>query len=763
MINYDLSQDLEVLLKDVSLDKGLLHFGFNTSFDLTQLDSVELLKIEFYKIYNRSNGQKYNIKFPRKKLVLNYVEILNNIEKPADMNNWYIKNQVGSNAVRTQRGFSEKVFSNNGFNPSIEKFVLSEKEIVSFEYPYYYLKDGYFWLLAQNLLTITNDQLFRFYFNLSGDNLEGISILLRFLLNEFDSRNISYRAKAPILNEQFNKADSFVLYVDKVHIDMAIYLIKGLQKDICIYLRDEIPLFTKEIFKGVGFAEEPQDDINQSFGKVKISEIIKILMKIDFQNSKLDSIALITHILPKIHEKFYLNKGSFYTESIDKILPSKSLPIKRNLDARPREIIEKSVQNIAYQLCSSAVGYDENQINWLVGTRNFKDLMSTDRVILKCSKNTFYNGKLGIGWFLVYSFQFSHDFAILKTCKLIRNNLLHELNDKDKLCNYFEVAYYLLETEKILTRTLSKEELDYYGLLDKNIKDDIVIKVDDFKFDPNNYYNVLWYLEILFSNVESLALNESGTVSKLESTIQDKLKSFYESLFNTTPVIDKNYSLIIRYCLCEKAIQLKKIGFEGYDKKAGQHLLERLKIIDTKFELVENIILMNSIDRLRIGPELRGLIEGRINNYFNTFNEYKSKPKSIGNALDYVLLNQSVETINVKLKYEKQNLWDSVSKDCINSLTQDFISNNIFPDLGLAQDFYNSGINEGIAGVGYLLLFSLLSKDELSLLPSHCFLDYSELQSPNKDLDFVPSDFAVPLKGNQSWNHRIDVPSKSLL
>ena len=754
MTNYNLSQDLGILLKDVSLDKGLLHFG-NTSFDLTQPDSVELLKIELYKIYNRSNSQKYNIKFLRKKLVLDYVEILNNIEKPADRNNWYIKNQVGNNAVRTQRGFSEKVFSNNGFNPSIEKYVLSEKEIVSFEYPYYYLKDGYFWLLAQNLLTITNDQLFRFYFNLSGDNLEGISILLRFLLNEFDSRNISYRAKAPVLNEQFNKADSFVLYIDKVHIDIAIDLIKGLQKDICIYLRDEIPLFTREVFKGVGFAEEPQDDINQSFGKVKISEIIEILttMAKNAQNSKIDSPALIAKILSKTHEKFYLNKESFYTNSINKILSSKSLPIKRNLDARPREIIEKSIQNIAYQLCSSAISYDENQINWLVGSRNFKDLMSTDRVIIKCSKNTFYNGKLGIGWFLVHSFQFSHDFTILKMCKLIKNNLLLELNDKTY--NYFEIAYYLLETEKILLKTLNKEELDYYGLLEEKVKNAIVIKVNKFKFDPNDFYNILWYLEILFSNVESLSLNELSTILTLNSPLKDNLKLFYESLFNTTPTLSKNYSLIIRYCLYEKAIQLKKVGLEGYDKKAGHHLLERLKVIDKKFELVGNFILMNSIDRLTEGPELRDLIKERINHYLNTFNDHKNKPKSIGNALDNVLLNQSVEKINVKLQYEKQNLWDSVSKDYINSLTKDFISNNIFPDLGLAQDFYNSGINEGISGVGYLLLFSLLNKDELSLLPSHCFLDYSELQFPKKDLDkgwnhpFL-TDFLVSQKGNQA-------------
>lgn len=116
----------------------------------------------------------------------------------------------------------------------------------------------------------------RFYFNSKPD---GLNLLyeVRSRLNRFQ---IPFRFKCPTSLSQFDRLDSGVLYVPRRFADITSRCIAEMLPTIRQELQDDVPLFTKPFYPGVGMAEDP--GTMQSFGRSRCELVARGLWSAAF-------------------------------------------------------------------------------------------------------------------------------------------------------------------------------------------------------------------------------------------------------------------------------------------------------------------------------------------------------------------------------------------------------------------------------------------------------------------------------------------------
>lgn len=147
-------------------------------------------------------------------------------------------------------------------------------------------------------IPVYEDTMLRFYWNLQPD---GAVKYIKLVTESFNQQSILFRTK--VLSDPFsyNRADAGVLYIDNSQLNVAIPYIREIHKEIKPYLKNNVPLFSKQIAKGLGFAEDPAN--GNSFG-ISRSTIIAHAMYDSFLNGKRD-----TNDIIQIIEKYFENEG----------------------------------------------------------------------------------------------------------------------------------------------------------------------------------------------------------------------------------------------------------------------------------------------------------------------------------------------------------------------------------------------------------------------------------------------------------------------
>jgi len=110
---------------------------------------------------------------------------------------------------------------------------------------YYVLSDVYFHDNREHLL---------FYWNI---DVKGAPKLLHALTETLNFYKVPFQFKCLNHPELYTRADCAVLTIDRQDGHLVNRLLKPINKDLGAYLRDEIPLFTKDIAHGVGSAINP--------------------------------------------------------------------------------------------------------------------------------------------------------------------------------------------------------------------------------------------------------------------------------------------------------------------------------------------------------------------------------------------------------------------------------------------------------------------------------------------------------------------------
>ncbi|AXG68336.1 hypothetical protein KORDIASMS9_00551 [Kordia sp. SMS9] len=114
----------------------------------------------------------------------------------------------------------------------------------------------------------------RFYWNVSPEGAAKLVNLLTTTLNDY---KIPFQFKCLNHPELYVRSDSAVLYVSKKHVQLVSIILQSVIPNLEPYLVDEIPMFTKQLHKGVGYAEDPGK--GQSFGMSRSSTIAEALVE----------------------------------------------------------------------------------------------------------------------------------------------------------------------------------------------------------------------------------------------------------------------------------------------------------------------------------------------------------------------------------------------------------------------------------------------------------------------------------------------------
>ena len=152
----------------------------------------------------------------------------------------------------------------------------------------------------------------RIYLN---STLKGVPRLMLFLKEELDFLHIGFTFKCLWQRPALSRPDNCVLYVEAVHLGMVFKIIKKYWKEWGDLLDEAVPIFTKRISKGIGFAESPLDK-NISFGMSRCNLIARSIVKLlNTESNKTDAMDFVRHEILKEGydlDHFYLNPGSTF-------------------------------------------------------------------------------------------------------------------------------------------------------------------------------------------------------------------------------------------------------------------------------------------------------------------------------------------------------------------------------------------------------------------------------------------------------------------
>jgi predicted DNA-binding WGR domain protein len=152
----------------------------------------------------------------------------------------------------------------------------------------------------------------RIYWNISP---EGAAILINLLTTTLNEYKIPFQFKCLNHPELYIRSDAAVLYVTKKHVQLLSIILHSVIPNLEPYLVDEIPMFTKRLFKGVGYAEDPGK--GQSFGMSRSTTIATALVEA-FQQEN-DAKQTMEHVVNSLSRKgmnldrLHLNKHTALT------------------------------------------------------------------------------------------------------------------------------------------------------------------------------------------------------------------------------------------------------------------------------------------------------------------------------------------------------------------------------------------------------------------------------------------------------------------
>jgi hypothetical protein len=120
---------------------------------------------------------------------------------------------------------------------------------------------GHYLISGRPILDPQAGRQVRFYWNVGSD---GGAALLRELGARLERRRIPFQAKVPVDASLYARTDAGVLYLNDEDVEAASDIIAETYWALRNHLRPAVPLFTRELAAGLGFAESPPS--RDSFG-----------------------------------------------------------------------------------------------------------------------------------------------------------------------------------------------------------------------------------------------------------------------------------------------------------------------------------------------------------------------------------------------------------------------------------------------------------------------------------------------------------------
>lgn len=723
LTQYELNEkNLGILLANVKFDSttGLINYGksFKEKASITEKKEELIAKIGSYwyaHLYTFKAELRETINESNNAVFASELWEISKRVNPAALNeNWIVDKEVkNSDVIQAHKGFVTKRFNRNGITLNKPYEELKKGSLINiFENSGFQFRKDSDWAYFYGK-TYPNDvdDVVRFYFNVDAQVLSYEKLLefVHALLLQLNEAKVSFYFKLFYKQIKFCRADSIVLYVEKRGLLRALKIIDVLEKPS---LRHETPMFTHELWPGIGFAEEPSDpNNNDSFGQSRINYVTSVVINYLISNKKLPTTQEVIDIIDIEYdfENFHLKPKSILPKDLKKINFSQTSLVSWKLDKSKLYHAE----SIANQLANQAIWDTKGEkCTWTKATFQKKSI----RAVI-CNGSLF-DGLAGIAKFYTQLCVYNPDsFFIEMRDGIIRSLLNAQITSNKSQDFYLGLAgiYSSLSyintlpdsPDRILGKKICKKideiaqifikkielyiEKANYTLIDKELEEIIgILKCDLFikKLD----YNIKQQLiGCLIYAQEKGAVNTTKILFclvklKYKSNIDD-LGTYHKLL--ETQLISENQN--IDKLSTSKAIQLLEYRLEILDfliAGGGDIKIEAVLKIDILIKhFCLNYVFIHTKD-------------SNICNFMSYNQDTQEYEYGILGLLEIVYLIKRLVSkghLNTTFRFdEPQKIADYI--------IEKYLNYGHFPPTQFGHDFYNPGLYDGIAGVGYFLL-----------------------------------------------------------
>jgi HopA1 effector protein family len=241
---------------------------------------------------------------------------------------------------------------------------------------------------GKHLLRNREQPVVRFYFNLKPDKVDETDIKLfeesityfqtevknfvQTIERHLNNRRIPFQFKLPISLGNFQRADTFVLYIAQKHYYYVYEFIKNHAEKYVHILGSNTPLFTKPFaeIEGVAIAEDP-DVAGDSFGKNRCTVVYEVIEKLA-KNQDVKDTMTVANIITELKNRGYEEDGFFrnpftrFNYVFSKLRPSSDLS---NLSPKNTKfymyLYGRVALNYALDLIEKAIWLNTTEITWL--------------------------------------------------------------------------------------------------------------------------------------------------------------------------------------------------------------------------------------------------------------------------------------------------------------------------------------------------------------------------------------------------------------
>jgi type III HopA1-like effector protein len=172
--------------------------------------------------------------------------------------------------------------------------------------------EAFYFVFGETLLESNNSTVVRLYFNLIP---KGANALVALISNKLNRYNIPFQFKCLNRPTLYTRCDSAVLYFDKRYFDIVGDIMAENYSSLKKWLNVEVPMFTRILVPGIGFAENPFS-ASESFGTNRCKIIAQAIVNAWKDKQPKDN--WLDYILKNIQKNYllpealYLNPNSKY-------------------------------------------------------------------------------------------------------------------------------------------------------------------------------------------------------------------------------------------------------------------------------------------------------------------------------------------------------------------------------------------------------------------------------------------------------------------
>lgn len=223
--------------------------------------NIEVITSFIYNSYYQKNNYSFKINIDKTDFIKG-IKLANNSKKRVEKN-WIIDHLNPDGSIIAKKSdrrlflypsqYLQQNYSNN--YPEVGNKV-------KFNHSKGYTDDKFYYINCNNINNSFPEHLIRVYFNINPLNCSKLVKLITERLNQLNS---IFKLKCLKNPNDYTRADSAVLYLDKRYFFQFKPILQDIIQEIKPYLKPEVPLFTLKLHDGVGFAENPPNP-NESFG-----------------------------------------------------------------------------------------------------------------------------------------------------------------------------------------------------------------------------------------------------------------------------------------------------------------------------------------------------------------------------------------------------------------------------------------------------------------------------------------------------------------